>query len=725
MTNVELLQLDLKDFKGIKKKTFKTNGENTLVLGENETGKSSLIDAHMWLCTNKNRLGQSPQKFDIKPLDEDNNPIHFLETEVKGVYLIDGKKIKLKKVYYEDWQKVRGSSEKKFKGHTTDYYFNDMDISINKSEYDKRLAEIIDPKLFKMLTSLTYFNEQIHWKKRRSMLVDVCGDINQEDIFDKNADLEQVKDFVPEERTVEDHKDVVKDKIGDINEKMDKLPVRIDEANNNLPDVSKLDEGEIKQKIEQLKEEKKELNEKINSINSDGEIADKNKKVAEIETELINLKNEYNADRLEKIQQLKEELSQNQNRVQELISKKSKLMKEQKKKRQQIEELEQKNQQLRKDWGELDEEADELRAKAWDGETECPTCGQQLPQEKIEEAKKKFHKDKSDRLEEIAEDKQGINEEGQANAKRIEALESEIEELQGRIDDLNEEKEEIQPNTYKLQNQIKKLKKKKDQEPELPEYSAKKAQKRQLENQIKQMKEDNEASLDKSKEEIKNQIDQLENKIESENKKLNKIEQYEDGQERIEELKAKEERLSAKCDELERQKYLCEEYIKTKVSLLEEKVNDKFQFATFKLFEEQINGGIKEVCQTVYDGVPYDTGLNDGGKINVGLDVINTFQEHYGMRLPVFVDNAESVTDFKVDMDTQVIKMKASEDHEELTVILESEFVNDDLGVTELRNIASALNIRNYSNYNKTPLIREINKAIILNGKRPDLEEVA
>ena len=41
------------------------------------------------------------------------------------------------------------------------------------------------------------------------------------------------------------------------------------------------------------------------------------------------------------------------------------------------------------------------------------------------------------------------------------------------------------------------------------------------------------------------------------------------------------------------------------MNLMEERINSKFKFARFKLFEEQVNGGLTETCETLYEGVPY------------------------------------------------------------------------------------------------------------------------
>src|SRR5699024_2036177 len=99
-----------------------------------------------------------------------------------------------------------------------------------------------------------------------------------------------------------------------------------------------------------------------------------------------------------------------------------------------------------------------------------------------------------------------------------------------------------------------------------------------------------------------------------------------------------------------------ETYIRTKINLLESKINNRFKYAKFKLFEEQINAGIKETCEVLYKGVPYSRGLNNASRINVGLDVINTLTEHYGISVPIFVDNGESVTDL-IETKSQLIKL--------------------------------------------------------------------
>lgn len=65
--------------------------------------------------------------------------------------------------------------------------------------------------------------------------------------------------------------------------------------------------------------------------------------------------------------------------------------------------------------------------------------------------------------------------------------------------------------------------------------------------------------------------------------------------------------------------------------------------------------------------MPYDRGLNNGARINVGLDILRTMQQRTGYRVPVFVDNAEAITAME-PIETQVIRLVVSEQDKEVRI---------------------------------------------------------
>lgn len=139
---------------------------------------------------------------------------------------------------------------------------------------------------------------------------------------------------------------------------------------------------------------------------------------------------------------------------------------------------------------------------------------------------------------------------------------------------------------------------------------------------------------------------------------------------RIEALR-QDAKNSAEClESIEKMLFLIDEYSRYKTRFVEDSINGMFRIARFRLFREQANGGVEDRCDVVYDGVPYIS-VNNGMKINLGIDIINTLSAAYGVRVPLFVDNAESVTNLE-KCGSQVIRLVVSEDDKELRVCYEN-----------------------------------------------------
>ncbi|HJZ11184.1 MAG TPA: hypothetical protein VJ521_03485, partial [Acidobacteriota bacterium] len=143
--------------------------------------------------------------------------------------------------------------------------------------------------------------------------------------------------------------------------------------------------------------------------------------------------------------------------------------------------------------------------------------------------------------------------------------------------------------------------------------------------------------------ELRTSIAGIESQIAECRGKLAQIETNQRQVKRIAELKANEKTLAQEYEKIESELNLCELFIRTKVELVSEAINSKFQLVKFQLFRELINGGIEEVCNTTVNNVPYGS-MNNGARINAGLDIINVMSEFHGVQLFQFIDNAEAVT---------------------------------------------------------------------------------
>jgi len=187
---IMLNKLELQNFMGIRHFILELNGQSVIIRGANGTGKTTLFSAFLYLLFGKNAEGKVD--FSLKTL-KDGQEIPNLDHAVEGIFAIDGQEITLKKVLKEKYTKKRGSSRADFTGHTTDYFIDG--VPVQKKEWDQQIADLINEETFKLLTSPTYFNS-LHWEKRRSILLDVCGDISDEDVIASDKALSALLDIL-------------------------------------------------------------------------------------------------------------------------------------------------------------------------------------------------------------------------------------------------------------------------------------------------------------------------------------------------------------------------------------------------------------------------------------------------------------------------------------------------------------------------------------------------
>ncbi|MCK4830555.1 hypothetical protein KA005_83350, partial [bacterium] len=276
---------------------------------------------------------------------------------------------------------------------------------------------------------------------------------------------------------------------------------------------------------------------------------------------------------------------------------------------------------LRKKWHEVDNQQ-------VSGKNKCPSCQQELPGSQVQRAIDAANVEKAEHLERI-------NEDGRKSKSQIETSRGGLENLASQNNDLEER---IMDCTAKIDRLKMELSNKPDSD---------------IDEMRKQV-----GSLTEKIEQSSNQIDVsgLRTDLQAKQSDIATIESQARIKGAIETRRAELKNLSAEFEDLEKNTVLLEKFTETKVEMLTGKINNTFKLARFKLFERQINGGIAETCQTLFNGIPFHTGLNNGAKIQVGLDIIKTFQEHFKVNAPIFIDNAESVVSLP-EMDSQLIRL--------------------------------------------------------------------
>lgn len=614
---IKLRKLALQNFKGIRELEIEFS-EQTNIFGDNGTGKTTIFDAYTWLLFDKDSSNNT--KFNIKTLDKDGQAINNLEHTVEAILEVDNAEIKLAKSYKEVWTKKRGSTTSVFDGHTTDYYVNDVPLKLK--DYKSRIDSIIDEETFKLISNPRYFSVDLDKNKRRQILMGISDPIPDEEIFKVNPELSELP---LDKYTVEEILATNKATAKKANEEIKEIPIRIDEVYKNIKDID----------FKRLEAEKRDISKNIELVDKQILEADRTEELKNLSQEMLELQTRQMSIKTEidnRNSSSEREYENQKREMEENIKRRDQYIKNYER---EIENLETKKSNIQKSIDELLENHKETSALKFNyDEAICSFCGHKLEGEKLEEEQEKFNIKKSNKLEEIVNKGKSLREEFAETEIEIEKLKIELEKQRTKIFEVLEE---FIPECYPIEIE-------------------------ELQTQIDSIREkmnslnvnDNSRLLERKRDYQKD--------LEHIDSQLVYKESNQENKQKIENYKLQLKQQAGIHEEAQRMITLVEEYNKIKAELISLDISNKFQLVDWKLFEEQINGGIAEVCEATVNGVPYSD-VNNANKINAGLDIINALSRHYGVTAPVFVDNAESVNTL-IDTDSQVVRLVVSKDKE-------------------------------------------------------------
>ena len=640
---MKLTKLELLNFKGLKAFTINFNGD-VIIRGDNATGKTTVFDSVCWLLFGKDSLDRAD--FEIKTLDR-GEPIHKVNHEVTGTFTLDeGGTVELKRVYREKYSSPRGG-EVTMTGHTTDYFVDG--VPKKEKEYKEIVNSLIDENIFKLITNPLYFNETYSWQNRRKLLLEMCGDISDEDVIAEYSELKALNDILSG-HSVDDHRKVVAAKKTAINKELDMIPVRIDEALRGKPAIDTPRDVLIQEislattTLETLEADKALLVNGHAVVDARAELRDVQRRLMARESELQMEYKKQSALKSNEYDMVVSELNNLSSKLENTKHRLETSNKDIQRIESTIDELMHQRQQVNED------------AFVMDIDENCPTCGQKLPAEQIQAAREKaetnFNLRKSKRLEEINQSIE-LKQQDIENIKKRDAGLEPVETLEALIKAKELVKQTITDEIGQLTAPI------------LDDdsiYADLKAEEFMLQMKLDESNTDHSeeiADIDKRIATTKEHRFNLETE-------LNKYEEAKRIDSRVAELESQQAELAAEKSKLDEASYLMDEFVKAKVNMLEDVINSRFKLARFKMFNVMLNGNVEECCETTYKGVPYRS-MNNAARINVGLDIINALTSYFKVNAPVFIDNAEAVTEF-IPVNSQTIKLIVDESEPQLVV---------------------------------------------------------
>lgn len=654
---VVIHSITLTRFKGVEAFRLRLDGQDATVSGDNGAGKTTLADAWSWLLFGKDSRGRTD--FAIKTLDATGEPEHGVDHGVEAeVELAGGRQMKLSRVYHEVWAKRRGSAQRVMTGHATDCSIDG--VPKTKGEFDVFVAAIADEEAWRVLTDPTYFSEGLAWRDRRRILLKAVGDVTDVQVIDSTRELADLRAVVESGRTIEEHQRVVTAEKKKLNKELERVPVRIDEVRRSFDPGNAVGLEAARDRLEEQRAQQDGLMSHRSEVAVGGRVAELRVEAKRLADERESLRAKAVAARVEATSASEQSVREALTRLRMRESSLGASEQDREEFQRETSRLESRMADRRAEWSEIDDETFSQTS-----DTVCAACGQNLPEEKVraaqEEAKALWQERKARRLRELSEDGRSIKKRFDEVSLKLSEAEQTVKAEQKNVE---QEKKRLTEARDALKRALDKTANPSEEDERRDEELAVEIAK--IDEQIEAEREDSSGALA----EVDEQLGEMRAEVGRLEAQVAKAERAIEARDRIAELETEERRLAGEYEEAERQLYLCELFVRTKTSLLEESVNSRFELARFKLFRELVNGGVEECCETTYDGVPFGAGLNDGARTNVGLDIIRTLSEIRGFAPPVWIDHAESTTRLE-DVPAQTIRLVVREGVDELSVELE------------------------------------------------------
>lgn len=655
MKKVTLKKLRVENYKKFETREFDFAGR-TEVSGRNRQGKTSLMDAYFDVMTGKLADGTLPNNIRRKVDGEevDGPVVRELVIDVDGTEYVFQKKTK------------KGKSS-----NTVEYYVNG--IKRNKTEYMEILKMIADPDTIAMCSNARVFLNEIQKStaKARETLGGIAG-FSESQFRSEHPEYEWIKNEGVEGDSIEEilkarRRDLRKAKsdVDDIAKQIRKEQSRQVECDETLP-------AQRDDLLDLLKENEKQ--EKV--------LSDASREYDQISIELAGLKRSRDA-LVEKVGKI---VRENHDRINSLLyTLKSDNKNAENKLRLAEMDLEHASKGIERHKAALAQakkKYTEALKEKWDGDTEltairgeefdsasaiCPTCGQILPEEQVEAAKCKFEFNKKSRISK----KLGEKEQFEKNKRaKLDQITEDGNEASKGLETAKETKKEAETVIEATKKEITSLaleiaETEKEAEKPIPEpdmsgdeeYKAVCDKISSLEESLNGIGnvENDRILLSNNRHSLEAKLRDVEVKIKTQTARLEeKANNLEALQEEQKKLSQKQANIQQKVDQLT-------EYSIEKNKALAAVINPHFKHFQFQFLDYTQDGEPLETCRMICNGIDYANGLNHSDRILCDIDLVMGLQEMNDLRLPVWVDDTESINSDRIpELDTQMILLKVS-----------------------------------------------------------------
>lgn len=624
------------DFRG-QKRSLKFS-DHTLISGRNGSGKSTTLNALLWLLTGYDVDDVANSNlFDNTTVDSPENP---KSAKVTAIFDVDGRELKLTKEAKQVWKRPRGKVEYERGNDIYNYYVDDLETPAR--DYATLVEETFGKgEKLKLMLNSDYW-EILDEKTLRKHFLAIVGEINDKDFVNKDYTPlfpllhTTTPDGKPKEVTPDEVRQTFMNRIRELKEAQTKQKASLDAQTDNLIDTSEVEDAE--KRIATLKAERESIDAHLLGL---GKVNEEYVAIRKAEEDkILEAENAYQRLKVKYEDEQSDRLREAQRKLDDALANNRRLDSEEARIKRDIEDCESVIRTKELEIEEKLKEVERIDLRKFDGN--CPHCGASLVganrADAIARFKEKQSIDKSLTIE------QGKRLRGQLNdaKERLPKLQSELEALK-RID-TKPLREELAKVEFQNQRAFVNTQEAGDMLAEIEMLKA------------------NRTEMQPNPNIEKGQIRKGE--IDSELAELYKVtalkEQRKKQEGKIEELKAMLRQTADALAENERMKMLVEEYQKEQSEIIRVRANRLFEKVEVVMEEMNKSGNIVPCCKMRIDGV-VDT-ANTANRTRIGFEVSRAFQRYYDKVLPLFLDRAESLNESNVPVpDGQLVLLKVTE----------------------------------------------------------------
>lgn len=650
MKTVELKQVNIENYKKFEAAEYQF-APRTMVSGRNRQGKTTLMDAYFDTLTGKLADGTSPNNVRRKEDGEEVEGVVSRELTL----LIDGEETVIRK----ETKKGKSSSTTKYQVDGFDY---------NQTKYKEFLKGISDPETIMMCSNAKAFLNELQKStaEARKTLTDMSG-FDVDAFMRSNPEIMQITKGHPVEEAAKQLKKDKKNKQEDIKDKVSKIEVV---KKQEIPDAAVLEEkrGQVLNHLIELRQKEQQL-------------SDSGKAYDELSYEIVGLKKSRDAI----ISNAAEVLQEEKRKIVSLLNDRRFKQKQEEDNlrvlenflataekperiQQRITVLQEKYKQTYAST--FDETAlNAIQNEKFDPESAiCPTCGQNLPEEQVERLKTEFEQKKQERIhaelakkEQFKADKQqklkDITEEGNSEVARRKEVEEKRKDIESQIEQTKKNISTLASEIAQKNQELEKLPSESDMS-ENEEYQAVVAEIQKKQEQLDGLTNNSEenAAVQAERMYAEKELTGIETKIEMAKQAVQKQ------AETLEQLNADRKKLGQEDSDIQQKLDMLKEFSIKKNQALAEAINPHFKHLQFQFLDYTQDGEPLEVCKMICDGIGYFDGLNHSDQILCNIDLVAGLQELNGLKLPIWIDDAESVNEERFPkMEQQVIYLKVSD----------------------------------------------------------------